>query len=168
MVCGAEKLVKSNGSGFENWYSCAVAKTETTVEIDRKPWRVVLTWSGGRRPAVIAVEVKSLRSADGTRGEVSAAVLRELPIGRLIAANRPQPEEPSVEPEPRLGRRRAHDLEHYRAVAETYRAAVEVGEPPVVAVAEHFDTSPETARRWVHVARNRHGLLPAVRRGQTG
>lgn len=144
-----------------------MTKTSQTIEIHGVPWRMVLTWSGSRYPVVTGVEVTAVRTEDGQHGQINATVWRELPIGHLIAAHRPQPQ-PLDDPEPHLGRPRVHGRAHYEAVAATYRAAVEAGEPAVRAVADRFEVEQSAARRWVHVARHRHGLLPLVRPGQAG
>jgi hypothetical protein len=51
-------------------------------------------------------------------------------------------------------------------VAEVYRAALIVGEPPTEAVAKHFNKSHSTAARWVMSARHGGHLGPAL--GPTG
>lgn len=92
--------------------------------------------------------------------EITVSTLRELHLGGLIAKLRPQPEPVVTEGTEAAG--------HYRAVAEVYRTAVEAGKPPVLEVANRFEITHPIARRWVHIARNRCGLFPAVRRGQAG
>lgn len=49
-----------------------------------------------------------------------------------------------------------------REVAEVYRSALRDGEPPTVAVAEHFTVSHRTAGRYVSEARKSGELGPAV------
>lgn len=147
-------------------------ETRTEIEIDGQPWRVAVIWRGTRwdRPVPTSITLTALKPEhDGERGEVTSTLLRQVPVGRLLAEMRPQPAEPNEVPEAqRTGRRPEHGPEHYRTVAEIYRAALAAGNAPVQAVAEHFNASPQTARRWVHLARNRHSLLPPVRRGQAG
>lgn len=55
-------------------------------------------------------------------------------------------------------------------VAEVYRAAYSAGNPPTVAVQEHFNTSHRNAARWVAEARKAGTLGPAdsTRPGESG
>jgi hypothetical protein len=146
-------------------------ETRTEIEIEGQPWRVTVSWRGTKqdRPVPTSITLTAAGTGD-ERGEVTSTLLRQVPVGRLLAEMRPQPAEPAEQaPEvKRTGRPPKFGPEHYRVVAEIYRAALAAGSSPVQSVAEHFDASPQTARRWVHLARNRHGLLPAVRRGQAG
>jgi hypothetical protein len=53
--------------------------------------------------------------------------------------------------------------EHLAEVARVYKAADSKGDPPRIAVAEHFKTSPTSAARWVGMARKKGFLPPAGR-----
>lgn len=78
---------------------------------------------------------------------IAAAVARELPD--LKPAEAPQ------------SRRRIVTPALLKEVAEVYRAAHVAGNPPTVAVAEHFSTSHRNAARWVGEARKAGILGPA-------
>ncbi len=56
---------------------------------------------------------------------------------------------------------------HLVQVAEVYRAAAEKGEPPRIAVRDHFRTSDSTAARWIGLARADR-LLGSARKGRSG
>jgi len=56
--------------------------------------------------------------------------------------------------------------DHFQRVALIYRDAYERGEPPTLAVSEHFRVPHSTAGRWVSIARNEYSLLPKTRRGK--
>jgi hypothetical protein len=64
-------------------------------------------------------------------------------------------------------RRRFVTRDLLREVAQTYRRAVERGQPPTQAVQEHFSVSHSTAARWVGEARRLKELGPA-RKGASG
>ncbi len=56
--------------------------------------------------------------------------------------------------------------EWFEEVALIYRDAHARGDPPTLAVAEHFRTSYSTAARWVGRARHEYRLLPKTRAGK--
>lgn len=66
---------------------------------------------------------------------------------------------------PKHGRDLGND--HYREVAQVYAAAVQAGEPPTVAVAEHFTVEKSSAAKKVARARQR-GFLPPTTKGRIG
>lgn len=74
----------------------------------------------------------------------------------------PRPEEM----QPKRGGRDLGDA-HYAEVAEVYRAAARVGQPPRKAVAEHFTVSESSAAKKIARARER-GFLPKTSRGRIG
>ena len=120
---------------------------------------------------------------------VTAALIRSLPVARLIDAERirqrdylartfrgrMQPasaggrraiEELERQWEPgRAGRRPIYGAEHFRQVAAAYSEAVAGGAAPTRAVAERWTVSHSTAAKWVAEARRR-GELPATEKGR--
>lgn len=65
--------------------------------------------------------------------------------------------------------RRGRDLgdDHYREVAAVYARALQEGQPPTKAVAEHFTVEKSTAAKKVARARER-GFLPKTTKGRVG
>lgn len=59
------------------------------------------------------------------------------------------------------GGRRGADDETYRRVAEVYRQAIVLGDPPTQTVADVLGVARATAGRWVQEARERKYLRPA-------
>lgn len=57
------------------------------------------------------------------------------------------------------------DVDHFRQVAEVYRAALDDRGNPTQAVKDHFRVSESTAAKWVSHARNQLELLPPTRPG---
>ncbi len=55
--------------------------------------------------------------------------------------------------------------EHYQAVADAYTAAFARHLSPLAEIAELWGVNKNTAGRWVHVARNKHGFLPPTAPG---
>jgi hypothetical protein len=55
--------------------------------------------------------------------------------------------------------------DHYREVAASYTAAFAAHRSPLAEIAERWGVNKNTAARWVHVARNKHGLLPPTTPG---
>ena len=66
----------------------------------------------------------------------------------------------------RPGRPAEYDLRHFEEVARVYRAAVAEARKPTRAVQQHFRVSVSLAGKWVHLARNRYGLLPKTTPGR--
>jgi hypothetical protein len=97
-----------------------------------------------------------MRKVLDAAGQAPSSDAREL-LERAQAGERPRS---------RQGRRTVHGDEHYRQVAETYRAAHEAGENPTQAVKRTLGAqSDSTASRWVREARAR-GLLAKGRPGR--
>ncbi|HEV2347401.1 MAG TPA: hypothetical protein VGS97_25120 [Actinocrinis sp.] len=165
-----ERKVRMNGalSHSQTLYALPMPKAHTDVVIRDRLFRVTLQWTAAYAPDVIAVEVKALRDTAYRRGTIDAALLREVPLGKIIAAQRPTPDPSTVWVKPRTGRPPVLGVEHYQEVARVYRDALTAGDKPVQAVADEFKVNETTARRWVHVARHRHRLLAPVRPGQAG
>lgn len=65
-------------------------------------------------------------------------------------------------------RRQADDVEHFKAVAAVYQAAMATPgrKRPTVAVKDHFGVSHSTATKWVHHARDELHLLPPTTPGK--
>ena len=80
--------------------------------------------------------------------------LRALGIDRAVGTT------PASAPAHRRPGRRGHPLEHYEAVARTYREAQ--GRKPVKLIMERYHIAEPTARRWVRQARDRALLGPAI------
>lgn len=59
------------------------------------------------------------------------------------------------------GKRYRITSEHLAGVAGTYEKAVESGEPPTQAVADHYQVAHSTAAKWVGAARRQSHLPPA-------
>ncbi len=69
-------------------------------------------------------------------------------------------------PEPRgPGRPPQYGDEHFEKVAAIYTAALRLGDPPTLAVAEDFVVSKSTAAKWIARAREK-GLLPETAQGK--
>ena len=118
-------------------------------------------------------------------GPITGAVLRSLPIGRIVDEIRrnqadlarktfDQLNAEGVEvseehfeawrkgERPRLGR------SHYEQVAAVYTAAFLAGERPTKAVADKFMVGDSTAASWVSRARHKYELLPQTPSGKAG
>ena len=158
---------------------------------DGVTWRVVLRWAdidGFVECVGVAIE-----PGQENRRVLSAAVLRRLPIGRLVREARASRyrdaggdlleafgdglvDEPvstwlgeSAAPwgeRPARGKARLDD-QHFAQVAQLYSAAVQRGRPPGKAVAEAMHASRPTVTRWLAEARKR-GLLPPTTQGRAG
>lgn len=165
------------------------------------PWLVRVWWREQRGvPIPVGLAITSWSEVDGAdvrealpRADserelprITAALLRSLPVGAVVAGTRPRGRTPDVEdasangvrsadPSDRLGaipgpqrpaREPARD-DHYRAVAAVYAAALRAGRSPTRAVQEHYSTGKSTAASWVARARQR-GFLPTTTRGRSG
>jgi hypothetical protein len=176
-------------------------------------WYLKLTWApiDGRMECV-GVELRSARlpgdqepAGSLLRGRkwrvepkpLTSALLRELPIGELIAMTRQgridwwqrgMPE--LVRLKKQLGAESRQELDRLRAtaeakamvwrrpgrrgpspaelrdVAETYRAALEDGQPPKRAVMARLELAESTADRWIAWAREGGYLTVPARRGR--
>jgi hypothetical protein len=113
-------------------------------------------------------------------GPVNGTTMRSLKIGQIVDMMRVDQHklverigrEVEVPPahleawekgeKPRLGE------DHYRRVAEVYKAAFAAGASPTKVVAETFHVSASTAGSWVSRARNKYGFLGETPMGQKG
>lgn len=144
-------------------------------------WPLVLSWANiGGRLECVGVQVGA-DALDLVR-PITAIALRELPIGRIIEAEREtargwalfvshDPEAPpaAVAAAGRVLRvKRPPTSAEYRALrtAVTYSRAWEQGVAPVRAVAEEWTIARSTAGRYVEQARNEHGYLEPTEPGQ--
>ena len=110
-------------------------------------------------------------------GEVTAALLRRLPVGRIEAAVNALAHaagggprwraEAKVPAHLRDSAVRGYPDEFYEVVARAYRSLSALSARPVGELAEANDVPVTTAQRWVKEARAR-GLLPPGRRGKAG
>ncbi len=133
-------------------------------------------------------------AADQELPAIGSAMMRGLPVGALLRESlerladvleKPTPEGASAEWVEQYAQWRAdmHEVrqavregpdnprrlgdEHYRRVADVYKAAVRSGEPPTAAVAEALTVSKSAAAKQVARARER-GFLPRTSRGRVG
>ncbi len=154
------------------------------TDVDDAPYVVRVEWGefdGRWEPKAIRI---ATRLPEET-GPITGAVLRALPIGRIVATIRSrqktlaqktvdQLKADQVEvPEGYLeawetGKRPRLSREHYEDVAAVYRAAYQAGQYPTKAVAEKFSVSSSTAGSWVSRARNLYDLLPDTPAGKAG
>jgi hypothetical protein len=127
---------------------------------------------------------------DGTPRAISPTQVRQLKLGELLhewkvdnrrtleyllrrhpEAQRSEWAAALMSPMQQLSARRsraAHARAHYEKVAETYRAALEIGEHPTQRVAAAFQVSKSTAAKYVaHCRKPEVGLLPPTTRGRT-
>jgi hypothetical protein len=133
-----------------------------------------------------SVRVRVAEGADGRlhlvdlhiEGEVSAEVLRSVPVGRIEAAANAQLHASAPDSPPRrrgaviAARLRTNAVQgypdaFYDAVASTYRHLAATTPRPVAELAEANDVPVTTAQRWVKEARRRHLLAPG-RPGKAG
>lgn len=159
---------------------------------ERGPWQVTLTWrwSEGRAEC----SGFALSPVDETCDPISATLLRQVPVMRLVADARRERFEDAggallealddgqdIDVGPGLveslrthsaswesrrpGRPATLGREHYSDVAEVYSAAHAVGAPPLVAVQKRWHVARPTASRWVAAARSLN-LLPATDKGR--
>ena len=138
------------------------------------------------RPQCVGVEIRGT-----TQTPITATSLR-LPLGRLIDESRRQfikmseswlkmaehgPVPPGFVQEAEemqsewggkiaRARRPLYGDDHWTSVADVYRAAWVNGDPPTLAVADHWHVSKSTAAKWVAKARNEFHLLPATDKGK--
>jgi hypothetical protein len=138
-------------------------------------------------PHLLSLEI---RPADPD-GAVSAALVRGVPVGKIIASLRTllsidRSEREAFGPArssgyeytplagnppktPRRGGKPTVSDEHLRAVAEAYLAETAPGQPsrPLLRLAEKFGSPEETVRTWVARARKEGWLAPGVK-GRAG
>jgi hypothetical protein len=129
-----------------------------------------MTWAEiGDQPEITDLHIRS-------DVPLNAAVLRSLGLGALFEECRWETAQTLAEAkndqiwqawnEPSRGRRpRAYGVDHFEQVASLYAAFSNSSGKPVKRLAEHFNVSAETVRRWLKEARKR-GLLPAHTAGE--
>jgi hypothetical protein len=131
--------------------------TDTTLAI-----RVRLGYDGGR-PVILGLRL------DQSHEPISAATLRALPLreitsvaAALVADDVPKARKVAG----RLADERTPGVpwgeDHYRAVAELYKAEVRAGESPGPAIQARWNVSRAMASRYVKTAREVYGFLPPV------
>ena len=140
-------------------------------------------WTEGLE-AGSALRVHAVEHADGRfhldalefEGEVTAALLRRLPVGRIEAAVNALAHagdgprwraEARVPDHLRETAVRGYPDEFYEVVARAYRSLSALSPRPVAELAVANDVPLTTAQRWIKEARSR-GLLPPGRRGKAG
>lgn len=105
---------------------------------------------------------------------VTAEALRRLPLTELREAGLRMQRLDLFEALDVLGApgkkpgRRSWDDEHYRRVAQVYRAADEAGTAPRHVIAKRWQVEPPTVSRWLAEARRRGHLEPYGRAAATG
>lgn len=186
---------------------------------DEGPWRIVVWWRlqhGAMEPVGLNItswadqhwgyseddrrEMASglpLGEDDVPFPPIDSRVLKDLPIGAIVAASREKLLQilSAEHPDFRWFSQEQNDYfrtikgglkslyaeasaskppsgrdlgdDHYRSVAETYAQAVKTGHPPTAAVAERFTISKSAAAKQVARARER-GFLPKTSRGRVG
>jgi hypothetical protein len=157
------------------------------------PWEVTLDWRQAEDGIeCIGVAIKALDPV--TAPNITASLMRKLPIVRLIARVRRERYEREggaviealdsgqdldldedeagqlrASSDPWAERRRGRPTElghdHYRDVAIVYSAALAANAPPLRAVEKRWQVSRPTASRWVAAARSA-GLLPPTEQGR--
>ena len=148
------------GDGWYAWPPDAGSPASVRVRVDEGP---------DGRLRVVALRVD---------GEVSAGVLRAIPVGRIEAAANAQlhpaaPPAPLRRPRARIAASlrsnavRGYPDAFYDAVASSYRQLVAASSRPVGDLAEANGVPVTTAQRWVKEARRR-GLLAPGRPGKAG
>lgn len=158
---------------------------------DRGPYRLRL-WVGllEDRPVVARIEVSGFDDDPFTGIEPITSSTIRLPLQELLreavknlsdeieaAAAKPsafgwpwhlaelEPTRDALHNEPKVGRPRVRDDEHFVEVATVYRDAMVRGDFPTVAVSKHFHVSKTCAAKWVSRARAL-GLLPPTEQGR--
>ena len=157
---GVSPRLRPAGDGWYEWPADAGSPASVSVRVEDGP--------DGR------LRVVSLR----VDGEVSASVLRAIPVGRIEAAANAQlhaaaPPEPATRPRARIAAPlrsnavRGYPDAFYEAVASAYRQLVATSSRPVGDLAAANGVPVTTAQRWVKEARRR-GLLAPGRPGKAG
>ncbi len=135
-------------------------------------------------PEGAVLRVRAVEHADGRHhldalefeGEVTAALLRSIPVGRIEAAvnalEHPTGGTGRWQAEVRIpdhlrAAAPGYPDEFYESVARAYRSLAALSPRPVAELAEANDVPATTVQRWVKEARGR-GLLPPGRRGKAG
>lgn len=105
--------------------------------------------------AVGSVFAHQMLTAQLTDGEplTSDLLTRRDALAKLVTM--------SVWDEVRPRRRKQLTVAHLHDVASVYRQALEQGDPPTIAVAEHFHVAHSTASKWIRKARDQGELGPA-------
>ena len=99
---------------------------------------------------------------------LTAAFVRSLPIGSMMSEALAATDDRPLKPERRSKRgRQSWPPERLEQVAEVYRRALNLKQPPTRAVAKHFGVSSSMAAKLVHRCRGL-GLLDPTQPGKAG
>ncbi|MDQ3342191.1 MAG: hypothetical protein M3425_02790 [Actinomycetota bacterium] len=135
----------------------------TGMQVNRREGGAPITSNGLRRVPVakllrITATAVAAKSAAAGPGRITVSPLHTDGVGDFYARYRQGP------------RRDGGPLtdDELTRVAEVYRAALQVGDPPTAAVAQVLHASRSTAGRWVMQARRRRLLAPAPGPRQAG
>lgn len=140
------------------------------AEYLREPeWSITTKWAPGpMRPEIVELTFTA------PPGELTPAKIKALPLSVLLGEHRwhsssaalalsnPGPDLDSLITGPkRKGAQRGREFSqsHLAEIASVYRQAVRDGRPVTAAVAEHFEITESTAKKW-NMAARAAGLIP--------
>ena len=133
---------------------------------EASPLRIKIEWGLiDQRNEPVAITVRTVRPE--LTGPISGSILREIPVGRLVAQRRAEQAALSEHRGQWEGQRPRKGREFYEEVAAVYREAYATG-APTKAVKDHYQVNHSTAAKYVARARNQYGLLPRTPQGKAG
>ncbi|MDP8931596.1 MAG: hypothetical protein M3O70_24260 [Actinomycetota bacterium] len=113
------------------------------------------------KPFAVA-EVTKFLAVEEDRGNAEVmALLASASARKSVDLRKPQQ---AGAPAKTGGKRHRITTQHLEEVARIYQSASEHGEPPTMAVADHFGVAHSTAAKWVGKARS-EGMLEPIPRG---